>query len=48
MLRKGVAKRRAGNLDQPIEGLPMATALRPDFVVLDIAMPLLNGLDAER
>ena len=28
--------------------LAMATALRPDIVVLDIAMPLLNGLDAAR
>jgi DNA-binding NarL/FixJ family response regulator len=28
--------------------LPQAIALRPDVVVLDIGMPLLNGLDAAR
>src|SRR5262245_20802465 len=28
--------------------LPAAQELRPDIVVLDIAMPLLNGLDAAR
>ena len=28
--------------------LELAAELRPDIVVLDVAMPLLNGLDAAR
>lgn len=37
-----------GQAKTGVEAVEMACRLRPDVVVMDIAMPLLNGLDATR
>src|SRR5690348_7073520 len=38
----------AGEASNGAEAVDLCTKVRPDIAVLDIAMPLLNGLDAAR
>lgn len=35
-----------GEASNGVEGIEKAIALRPDLVVMDLAMPLMNGLEA--
>jgi DNA-binding NarL/FixJ family response regulator len=38
--------RVCGEASNGVEALKMATELKPDLVVMDLAMPLMNGLEA--
>src|SRR5262245_38464649 len=38
----------AGEASDGREGVRLAESLRPDLILLDLAMPLLNGMDATR
>jgi DNA-binding NarL/FixJ family response regulator len=40
--------RVCGEAANGVEAIEMATELKPDLVVMDLAMPLMNGLEAAR
>jgi DNA-binding NarL/FixJ family response regulator len=48
LLSSDTAIQVVGEAHDGREAVEMATSLRPDVVVMDIAMPLLNGLEATR
>jgi two-component system nitrate/nitrite response regulator NarL len=37
-----------GEAENGLEGLEKAALLRPDLIVMDLSMPVMNGLDAAR
>lgn len=45
-LLKALGYRLAGTACNGLEAVEMTRALQPDFLILDIAMPVMNGLDA--
>jgi YesN/AraC family two-component response regulator len=55
-VRKGVCAILSSRLDIEVcgeagngkEAIDKATALRPDLIILDVTMPILNGFDAAR
>ncbi len=55
-VRKGVCSILSSRLDIQVcgeagngkEAIDKATALRPDLIILDVTMPILNGFDAAR
>jgi DNA-binding NarL/FixJ family response regulator len=48
ILQKGQEFRVVGEAEDGSEGLELARALSPDLILMDLAMPRVNGLEATR